>query len=139
MGGSTMNERAVKLLVAAIPLAALLTGCEPIVACKPTKTEAKDAAVAEVRRPLDSAVLEARLTSGGHALRSETIEFIVDDNGAHIGEATTTATGIARLDLKRDPTSLIDPVRGGRYRAVFHGDVEYCRSQDAATFRLARA
>ncbi len=118
--------------------AAVLTACEAT-PCKPTSTAARDAAVADIKSPLKSAVLEAWLTSGGKAVGSRLVEFRVDDSGGVIGEATTNAAGVARLDLKRRPTTLVDPVRGGSYRAVFEGDVEYCSSLDAAKFKPVSA
>lgn len=132
-----MTKRMLGLAGALIPLATLLSSCEET-PCKPTKMEARDAAVADLSRPLGSAVLEAHLTTGGRALGSRTIRFVVDDSGREIGQATTGARGIARLDLKRTPTRLVDPVRGGSYRAIFARDFEYCGSVDAAKFRLVK-
>lgn len=132
-----MTKRMLGLAGTLIPFATLLSACEEI-PCKPTKTEAREAAVADLSRPLASAVLEAHLTTGGRALGSRTIRFVVDDNGREIGQATTGANGIARLDLKRNPTRIVDPVRGGSYRAIFSRAFEYCGSVDAARFRLVK-
>src|SRR5688500_12183960 len=98
-----MLLRAARFAVALLPVAATSAGCD-VPPCIPTTVDAKDAAVADIRRPFKSAVLEARLTADGRALPGKTVEFRVEGgNNAKIGEGSTGGAGVARRDLKTQP------------------------------------
>lgn len=134
-----MLLRAAKIGVALIPMIASAAGCESLPPCTPTMIEAKDSAVADLRRPLRSAVLQARLTAGGRALAGKTVEFRVEGgSNDEIGDATTGGAGVARRDLKTQPAELVDTTVAGGYRASFRGDATYCPSTDSARFTLAK-
>lgn len=118
-------------------LTLLLPACEEGT-CRKTETDARDAAVADAGNATSSAVLEARLTSGGRSVGGRTIVFDVRIDGRYefAGSADTSSEGVAQLDLKDDLVELARDVRAGSYRAAFHGDGKYCSSHDVADVDL---
>jgi hypothetical protein len=123
-------------LAAAVAL--LLPSCED--GCRETVTDADDAAVVDISDVGSSGILQARLTAKDKPLADRGIDFRVrlrTGRYRFVGEASTDANGLARLDLKQSPLDLAEGVLGDSYRATFAGDGRYCSSRDDADLATA--
>lgn len=109
--------------------------------CRPTKTDASDAALVDAGDVPNSAVLEARLTTGGKALPGKTLLFDIERRvgpDEFVGSAETGSDGVARIDLKEDLVDFADETVADSFRAVFDGDNRYCGSRDEAEIEIVR-
>ena len=126
--------------IATLCVAASLPACE-MSDCIPTKTDASDAALVDAGDVANSAVLEARLTTGGKALPGKTLLFDLERRvgpDEFVGSAETGSDGVARVDLKEDLVDFADETVAESYRAAFDGDAKYCGSRDKAEVEVVR-
>ena len=116
----------------------LMPACE-VRDCRPTRTDALDAAIVDAGDVGSSGVLEARLTSRGKPLAGKTMLFHLRRRVGGMefaGSVETGSDGIARIDLKDDLVDFADDAAAESFRAVFDGDGRYCSSRDEAELDL---
>lgn len=131
-------SRSSRIGLAIVTCALLLPACEPR-DCRPTRTDARDAALVDAGDVPSSGVLEARLTSRGEPLAGKTILFHLRRRAGgteFAGSVETGSDGIARVDLKDDLVDFADDAAAESYQAVFDGDGRYCGSRDEAELDL---
>ena len=132
--------RSSRIGLATVTCALLLPACE-YRDCRPTNTDARDAAIVDAGDVPSSGVLEARLTSRGKPLPGKTILFHLRRKVGGMefaGSVRTGADGVARVDLKDDLVDFADDAVAESFQAVFDGDGRYCGSRDEAELDLVR-
>jgi MBG domain/Bacterial Ig-like domain (group 3)/Right handed beta helix region len=86
----------------------------------------------------ETATLSAELTAGGSALKGQTVEFTLDENGSvtSVGSATTSAEGIATL-TSASLAGVIPGTYSGVVGASFAGDATHDASSGSGTLTVA--
>lgn len=141
---TTRSRRLARALGAALPLTLLLAACEPEPGCRPTTTNARDAAAVDLSSPDRSGILSAVLTSDGDPVPGARLEFWIEHKryvaagerlNDKVGVDRTGRRGRASVSLReRAYRQTVNDVFAEKWGAVFRGTTKYCGSYDEARF-----